>query len=312
MTLSRMVASVMVVVALVSTAVAGPLQNKQVAADAKWVIHADFDAMRGSKLGAFCLDEIKKADTTDKVAEVTEKIGFNPLKDLKSITAYGSKHGPENAVVLVNLDADQQKIIALLKENEDYKQTTLGDHVVHQWTDKEEVRKFGTFYRKDLIIVAPDMDLLTGAVAVLDGKKDNLSKAKFLDIKPSKGAFFLLVAEDIVVPEGEEHSVPMQDIDACNIEIGEADGKVFLNVTLEAKTEEEAERTLTMIEGLIVFAEMRKEAGEDEMDPVQAEAIGLLAKIKASGKGKTIKIEALFDVKDITSLIELGIEQKLD
>ncbi|MDK1032599.1 MAG: hypothetical protein QGD94_11365, partial [Planctomycetia bacterium] len=306
-----MVASVVVVVALVSMAVAGPLQNKQVAADAKWVMHADIDGMRASKVGAFCLDEIKKADNAGKVAKLTEKIGFNPLKDLKSITAYGSKHGRENAVVLVNLDADQQKIIAMLKENKDYKQTKLGDHVVHQWTDKEEVKKFGMFYRKDLVIVAPDMDLLTGAVAVLDGKKDNLSKAKFLDIKPSKGAFFLLVAEDIVVPEGKKRRGPMQNVDACNIEIGEVDGKVFLNVTLEAKTEEKAERMLKMIAGLIAFAEMRKEA-EEEMDPVHVEVISLLGEIKASGKGKTIKIEALFDVKDITSLIKLGIEKKLD
>ena len=69
---------------------AAPFQSKNIAADAKWVIHVDVDGVRDSTI-------VKKAFATCPILKnsgmifdmIRDKIGVNLRKDLHGVTLYG-------------------------------------------------------------------------------------------------------------------------------------------------------------------------------------------------------------------------------
>ena len=92
-----------ILLGLSATATAGPLDLKQVSAEAKWIVHFDVDAMRESTLVQRvydkCVDQWPAAEQRLREAtDLVEHLGLDLTRDLHGLTAYGTKVGDLDGV----------------------------------------------------------------------------------------------------------------------------------------------------------------------------------------------------------------------
>lgn len=81
-----------VVLGLAGSLRAEPLNLEQVAANAKWVAHVDFDAMHGSSVAKDVREHFMKMHpkAEEHLAKIQEVWHFNPFHDLHGVTIYGA------------------------------------------------------------------------------------------------------------------------------------------------------------------------------------------------------------------------------
>lgn len=302
-----------VLVLCVSAAPGGPLKTEQVAGDARWVAHLDVDAVLSSGIAQFVLDEAaKKEEFHAGLAKIEETLGFRPLKDMHGLTLYGREYTKESGVAVIDVAADRDKLLALLLANEEYKKTEYGDHALHQWTDpprydeageltREARGQVGCFYDEGTIVIAPSVKVLQGALDVLDGKAENLAKTKALKMlpAPAKGAFLVAAAEDIELPaEKHPRAALLRKITDGAVQAGESDGSVFADVSVLARTVEEAARIRQVVQGFVALAQMQLQALADEDMPVLGE------KITVTGDGKAVRLAATIPTKSLIKAVQ--------
>src|SRR5688572_16944542 len=111
-----LLATAALVVASSGPAAAGPLLREHVPANAKWVLHLDFDAFRSSRLGTFLLKEIAEKELAKAKAELKLNLDFG-FDKIRSVTAYGGdyKLGSEaSGVMLIQTQPKTQGILEAL------------------------------------------------------------------------------------------------------------------------------------------------------------------------------------------------------
>src|SRR5688500_14917175 len=87
----------------------GPFDASKVAADAKWVIHLDFDVFRKTKLGGHITKNLiePKLDNTEAIKKLNLSIN---LHNISGLTAYGPAFEKDGGGVLVlSTTADVKK-----------------------------------------------------------------------------------------------------------------------------------------------------------------------------------------------------------
>ena len=154
---------------------AAPLDLKQVAADAKWLVHVDVDAIRASTVVQKGWD---KCMAMDKNAEkhldmLRDHIGMDLRTDLHGMTFYGKEVGKETGVLIVHAKADQHKLLEMAKMAPEYKVVKSGLLEIHTWTHKHgkmTVTVAGAFVKPDVMVFASCPEELKAALAVLAGK----------------------------------------------------------------------------------------------------------------------------------------------
>lgn len=314
---------------LCSTVWAGPLQTARIAGDAKWAVHVDFEEMINSETGKFVISEAEQKEQFQaKIAGCQELFGFNPLTDLRGVTLYGKEFRPDPAsacaktdcgrrckpkpsgVAVIDGTADQQKLLALVQMSE-YKELRYGDHVVHEWTApsgrcKTPQTKFGCFYSRDRIVVASSLELLQGALEVLDGKTDSMAKTKSLSAlsEPAKGAWLIAAAEGFEVPQtGPPHAAMLKSLTGGSFRMGEADGAVYATLTMTAKSEEEAAVIRQAMQGYVAIMQMIK-----AQQPIP-ELQELGEEMSIGGADGKIECELTIPVDGLVKLIPVMIER---
>src|SRR5262249_37552962 len=98
------------IASLATAAVATPLHKEQVAADAKWLVHVDFDKLRPTTLGS-TLKQLLDSQMGALKSQFDIDLDWDKIS---SITAYGSSYESMphlNGVVLINTALDLQKAL---------------------------------------------------------------------------------------------------------------------------------------------------------------------------------------------------------
>src|SRR5437879_402897 len=94
---------------LAVTCAASPLQKKQVAADAKWLVHLDVDKLRSTKVGDYLINQVLEP----KLGSLTRQFDFDlDWKKVGSLTAYGTELQSKSdfdGVLLIKTELDLQK-----------------------------------------------------------------------------------------------------------------------------------------------------------------------------------------------------------
>ena len=156
---------------------AKPLDLKNVSAEAHWLGHLDFDAMRES---TFVQKMMEQQKHKARLAFVAKYLGMNPEEDLHGMTFYGSEIGKHTGVMLLHAKVDRERIMNLAKMLTNPEITKHRQHEIHHWTRKSRHgsrdHTFATaFYGDDRIVFASSVDLLKQAVDVLDGEASSLT-----------------------------------------------------------------------------------------------------------------------------------------
>lgn len=275
---------------------ADPLDRGQVAAEAKWVIHVDMDAARSSTaLKKRYQEKMKGERAKEHLEKVVKMTGMNPLKDIKSLTAYDSQFKRHSGVAIVEANnIKRDKLHSLFKKKHpDHKTTKAGKHTIYSWTahkgGKHKREASGAFYGDSTIIMGTNVDQVKGAIAVLDGKAKSLGKDSPLAVATPKGTVLWLAAAGIAGSETPFHSQLIRKSERLSGALGENDGKLFYRGMLMTDSAEAANNVKAIIDGFRALISLNHGADTSTGK--------VLSGLKVSTEKKTVNIEWSADVE---------------
>ncbi|MGC6565171.1 MAG: hypothetical protein ACON38_06105 [Akkermansiaceae bacterium] len=153
---------------------AAPLNPKEVPAKAQWFVHGDMDAMRKTDSGTILMGAIER-DHGEKIAEATEFLGFNPMKDLSDVTLFGDGK-MDRAAIVFRGNMNREHLETVISHAEEYFQSAHGETTIHQWQDNGKTQH-AAFHGAKTVVISEQKDFVQYTLDVLAGKKPGLDKA---------------------------------------------------------------------------------------------------------------------------------------
>jgi len=270
---------------------AGTLAKTEIGADANWIVHVDHEAFLRSGIGKLVRAELNAQGMEEKMQSFATVFGFHPLDDVHDATLYGAGQDRKKAVVLIDGQFDQDKILALVRMNAEHAEFDHDGVTVHRWLHEEKKGEesttqmmYGCLYDGHLVVMSGDLDTTKRAIDAVRsptaGAPAGLLGATASD---GDGAFFQVVGTGVGAMVGDEpQAALLRQTEALRLHLGETAGKVFVRIALEAKSQEMAQSMGQMLKGLIAMATL---AGQDQ--PALAE---LVRTIQLSTEDKTTHV----------------------
>src|SRR5215468_4366150 len=119
-----------------ATALGGPINFKEVPADAKWLAHYDGEAARNSKVMSAFIKECMGKGTREAASDASHTRPWccAALEKIDGVTLYGKRIGERNGVAIVRGKIDKEKLTAKLKDKVGARSSGEGDKQVWTWT----------------------------------------------------------------------------------------------------------------------------------------------------------------------------------
>lgn len=272
----RSMLMLMVVVLLSMAPVfAGPLNKQQVSATANWLAHLDYEQVTKSQIGQLVRQEMAKFGIEEKLEDFATIFSFHPIDDVRNITVYGNGPDPEEAVVMIEANFDQEKLLALVRLNKHYEEIEYGDITLHRWLHEhgksgKSQMMYGCLHNGDIVVMSAGIDAVTQAVNVLKGTASNAATGVFDQAElNAKGAFLQAAANDVaqMAQEQGKHA-GFGQTDTIGLAIGENEGAFYIDFALSAKSDQAASSITKILEGIGALAAL---AGQEQ--PVLAEFV---------------------------------------
>ncbi|NIA06318.1 MAG: hypothetical protein GWP14_01565 [Actinobacteria bacterium] len=302
--LGTMVGCVCVLAA--SSAWAGPAVRSDVPAAAKWVVHFDFEAITDSEIGERAMELITAENSIvpQAKAEKAEEI-WSKLKDVKSVTFYGSTFDKTDTVVIARLDYDKAEIMEMLGVQ------SYGEHKIHSMAAKgrkclvKARQGFVCLYDDTTIVASRNQDRLEQALDLLDGQGRSLGPNQALGnmLQADKGSFVVAAVQDLntimetlqekMVKKGQQHVTLLKKCESLRLEFGEADGEMVVKLDATLVSAEDAVTAGQAAQGMLALGMLQM--GEDQR------MLRLLQAVKIEQQDNKLAIQAQAPVEDIMS-----------
>ncbi len=250
---------------------AAPYNPAQVSADARWVIHADVEALRNSKVGQVIVAEIEKAQAEQK----NNGIGLNIprlVSTLTTLTAYGTNFEPDPAKLDGTLVAQGAPELRKIVESILLQGTLAQADVFSEVSDlpfpayaisdpklapEKRTQVIIAFPPEALILVSKSKDSLQRALAVHRGALPALDKSKDSPLtrftaNATGAAVFAASAApaDIKFDEKSPQARVLQLTKAGSLALGEKEGMLVALTELSATSDRNADKLHKILEGL--------------------------------------------------------------
>ena len=257
-------------IACTASVQAGSLSQKEVAADAKWLVHLDLENLRHSKLGSFLTKEFLEKHLDQKLGELKAQLNASldlDLKKIASITAYGTDYQkkPEaNGVLLIQTGQNVEKIVdsllgalfaAIPDEAARPVKKLQQEPFVGYAVGNDDL--FASIHNQTVLLLGKSRAQIEKARNVLLGKAPNLVGNNAFSGYPKleNSFFFLGIAEAF----NDTANIPpqakvLQMADGGRLVLGEKKDHLFLNLALRTKTQEISNQIHSVVAGLIAFA----------------------------------------------------------
>jgi len=272
--LSFVVAPV-VMVLLAQSAPAGPLDPAHVPADAKWVIHVDFQALGKTKLA----DQVRENRRHLLFAARTwlqNRYGIDPREDLDSLTAYGNSYQAHTGTLVLKARFDQQKIQQRLEQKPNVQKMSLGEYTVYtipveqaRRYDREEANKATAKESEraaqrhartvsvvlmdgNTMVVTSAQDRVQAAIDLVKGTATAVAKKEMpLLSKHEEGTIVYGAADQLGAIKEHDGFFPiLSQHEQVFWSVGVKGEQVFKELTLVAQNEDVAKDMKSFLEGM--------------------------------------------------------------
>jgi hypothetical protein len=276
-------ASLVVLFSLVSVTHAGPLDLKQVAADAQWVVHSDADLMRTSPVvekSYQAMAEEWPDQLEGHMDSLHDDFGIDMQNGMHSMTIYGKKLGKPTGVLIAHVDVNKELLEGKLKEAASYEAVEHGKHTVHCFDAGERGPMALMFYAPTTLIVGRGAGDVSAAADVLDGKAPNITAKKKSPLAAKVPADAMLVARAVGLSEADlpfKNPLLKQSDSVC-LSFGIKEDEVFLDGELVTKSAETAPMIQSIFDGLRAAALLKL-----DNDPAVTKLLNTFT-LKVSGK----------------------------
>ncbi len=228
------------------TANAAPLDPSHVSADAKWLVHIDFDAAHQSKVADNIREHILEHEKAkEALAKLKDELDMDPHQDLHGATLYSSNFKPQHGVLIIYAKANKEKLIANLKKKDDFSESTDGGNTFYSWTEhkgkKHSHAVVAVFPKEGMGVFSADMAGVKAALEVIGGK-GGLATSSPLAGEVPKGTVLQAAAIDVSTAELPAQCAFAKQIDQLHVAIGESDGNVFDHTKVDMTNEDVAKQ----------------------------------------------------------------------
>jgi hypothetical protein len=247
-------------------ATAGPLSRGNIAADATWVAHADFDRLRDTAFGRYLLDEMQKPEAETRFAAFQAVYRFDPRRDLRTVTLYGVGANHEDAVALVNARFDADHLVTLVKANDTHQSSAHRQYTIHSWIDNKKMKPDGTGPRtyaaahsSGHVVFGRTAELVGRGLDVLDGHARSLKDGGgFTDLDGAANAVFFLAGADFsAISTIDPKAAILQKTRSGRLTVGESGDTVELTARVEANDAATAGQIQSIAQGLIALMSLQ-------------------------------------------------------
>ncbi len=236
--------------ALLAPLHAGGIIPSQVPASAKWQLHADLDAMRGSATGKSIFARIE-ADHGAKLRVFKRMFSIHPLNDLRGITLYGDGK-PDHAVALIDGTFDHAHIEDVLEAADSYETSAYIGIAVHHWKDKD-VWQHAAFASESLVVFSRQKDMLLQALDVLKAKAPARPDPFFTALGGSPLIAASARLSEIDMPGDEARLIRMAK--TLHVTFNEHGGRFAVRIGAGTADAADAENLRRMLDGVIAFVQ---------------------------------------------------------
>ena len=238
---------------------AGPLNPAWVAADAAWVVHIDVEAVMASHLGPFLVSP--PTPLRARLDEVRAEIGLDPLKDIKSITVYGSSGASDEGMVIIASSPAVDGVLEHLKGEGEYAKVEDNGVVFHTWkqgaethyaTVRDGPEEGGNQTR--ILFLAGSREHIDQGLRVVDGEAPRRAADE-----PAPGLGSMLFVHGKDIPEKLRRQVAtnfIKMVDGLLVDVGESTGKLYASVTLVADSSENVAALMQSVQRVLAFARL--------------------------------------------------------
>lgn len=273
----------------------GPLNPAQLAADTRWVLHADLEALLTTSVGQTLAREALDPNLAKPTADLKQHLDFNfDWRRIRSITLCGSEYGgPERlrGVMLVDTDLDVAGALDRMMEklaaagvgaNGDLQRLESGASPLYCF--KEDV--YVALQPGAPVIVGKARKTVLKAREALVGGAPNLkSVPAFASLAARPGGFVALAAaqgfSDVAPVPPQARVLKMAD--ALEMTLGESAGQVKATLALTARTPEVAQQMHQVMQGMMALGAL------SQVD--NADLQTLLAGLQSRLNGQVVTIE---------------------
>lgn len=271
----RITRTAVLLLALVTPALAGPIQKENVPADAKWLLHWDLEKYRTTEIGKYFDTQILAKKLEKPRADLKQYFNFDlEWEKYTSLTAYGTDFEPKegtNGILIIKTDA----ATAASVEKTFIKQA---DYAKSYGGPVEEITAgpFGTYcinknafasIQKDgRIVLGKSQAQVKKGIDIIQGKTANLSVSPALSGFPSGDSDFFLIA----LAEGFGDRIPLppnakilQTTEGLRAVLREKNDKLSLNLTLKAKSADTCKQMQQVVQGMIALVTLSQQENKD-------------------------------------------------
>jgi hypothetical protein len=246
---------------------AAPLEFKQVAADAKWLAHVDFDAMRDSivvkKAVAKHEEKHKKAEAHLKMVEAM--IGMNPKQDLHGATFYGKVIGKHVGVMILHAKMDQGKVSAWALAIPGREGSEHNGHKISTWTKEHHGKKHtmsSAWFGEEHLVIASSVEEIAAALDVLDGKAGSIGEEGPLAGPVPAGTTLMMRVSGIDEADLKHKDPVAKQTKSFRFVLGEKDGESFFRSRSVMTNPEIVDSLKEVVEGGKALAKIHFAANE--------------------------------------------------
>lgn len=269
------------------SASAAPLDLALVPADARWLMHVDMEAARGSVV----LQKAWEKATTmhphleHMSAMAAGMIGTDPRKDLRDVTFFGTDLDKTEGVMVIRGRMNRAMLEKMVEKAADHRTVQHRGHVVHGWTQKLGLiftppgPAAAVMFKDDVLVLARSETAVKGALDTLDGTAAGVGDTSPLAGRVRPGS--IMVARAAAVDPKTRCPV-LRSADAFRVAVGEFEGRSFYRAKLDMKSAAAAGDARTVVAGMESLAKLRW--GDD------AAVMRLVAGLETAVEGDTCMI----------------------
>jgi hypothetical protein len=296
-----------VVVAVAATVSwAAPFQSSQVADTARWVVHADVEGLKITQVGTYVWNLMNEGNAANKLGAFSALLGFDPRKDVNSVTLYGKSKDPSQSVALLSGTFNQDHLVALLKGNDSYEALSNGTGTIHSWVDDKkpaEGRQYGCFHGTNQMLISRGLDMLKESLDVLDGRHPALRDARvFGDALPVQAPFFIAGADMSEAGAINPGVQMLTQAQSGQMALSEQTGILNLSIQLVTRDATSASNIQSVAQGMLAIAQLGA-----QQDPGMAQ---LAQAAKISVAGTTVRMDLACPAQQAIALIAEGIAKQ--
>jgi hypothetical protein len=238
-----------------AAAKAASLHPASIAADARWLLHLDLEAIESSEaIQETYRRRIGKQPFVRSLEEGRWNVEIDFEDELQAATLYGRNLSQTESVLLLHTEADQPKTAPRVPSLPGEKEIAYHGHQLHTWTwpEEKEPTLAVAFPKDGLTLWAADVQLLKAALDVIDGREASLDeKDAPLAAKPPQNAVFLVRAMGLKQVDFTDQIPLVQQLESFDYAEGVSDGRWFSSWTAVTSTPKVNRHMKSVVDGIV-------------------------------------------------------------